>query len=153
MPVGSDAASKKPNRDATDAGSQSVLVSASRCRQQHRLAGKCGGFDQVEEMLEETGIAALVNRAAHDQRVGRDKAIDQRLRLGREIGLLPRLTKRGPEIVKVMQADRGAELCRDPAGDSPDQGVCPGRCPRLPDIPNSCCDIAWSLNLYGCCRV
>ena len=57
---------------------QRVLVPAPRRRQQDRLSGECGRFEQVEEMLEQAGITALVDRAADDQGIGGDHPIDQR---------------------------------------------------------------------------
>ena len=51
---------------------QGVTVSAAGCGEQHRLADEIGRRDKVEQVLEEPGVAALVNRARDHECVGAD---------------------------------------------------------------------------------
>jgi hypothetical protein len=63
MPVGRVAASKKPNsgrRVMLD--HQCMLVAAARGREQDGLSGQRQRIDQIEHVLEEAGIAALIDR-------------------------------------------------------------------------------------------
>ncbi|TPQ46391.1 two-component sensor histidine kinase [Prosthecomicrobium hirschii] len=56
---------------------QGVALAAAGRGNDQRLAGQGGGIDQVEEMLEEARIGALVDRRGHHQRIGAGDRIDQ----------------------------------------------------------------------------
>ena len=87
---------------------QSVTVPTAGRGEQHRLACERGGVEKVEEMLEESGIASLVDGARDDQRVGSKDRIHHRPSPGREIVQLRRGSERRTEVVQVERLSRPA---------------------------------------------
>ena len=55
---------------------QRVARPAAGRDEEHRLADKRQGIEQVEEVLEQTAVASLVDGASQDESVGGDEGID-----------------------------------------------------------------------------
>ena len=104
---GVDAGRQARRLEEAEEGPQLVLdhqavpvAAAGRC-QQHRLAGEIGWPEQVEQMLEEAGVAALVDRARHHERVGADDRLERRPRLRPELADAGRPDQGGRELADV----------------------------------------------------
>ena len=80
---------------------QGMPVSAAGRGQQHRLADEIGRRDKVEQVLEEPGVAALVDRARDHERVGADDLFKRLPRDRRQIVDLGRTAERRGKLADI----------------------------------------------------
>lgn len=106
---------------------QRVPVAAAGGSQKDRLVRQSRGVDQVDQVLEKARVAALVDRAAHDQRVGRQDHLQGRAGGRIQVSGASAQGQRGGEIGKVIDRPGRIELACCRCDDRLDQGPCLGR--------------------------
>ncbi|MDZ4392460.1 MAG: hypothetical protein U1B82_05745 [Cypionkella sp.] len=97
---------------------QRLLFATARRRDQDRFADQRQGVQQVNQMLEQAGIAGLVDRRCHNQRVGRDNTRDKGLARGVQISQPTRAAKDTAACTKARASDGVVMLPDRPTGSS-----------------------------------
>ena len=118
--MGGEEAEERPQAVLDHEG---VAQAAAGGGQRHRHAGHPGRVDEIEDVLEQPGIAALVDRRPDDQGIRPLDRLDQ-LRGRRRQVVAPRRTEARPEIDQVADgeidsaqaAEFGAERLDQDAG-------------------------------------
>ncbi len=117
--VGAEEPEERPQLVLDDEG---VAVPAAGRRDDHRPVGQRRRVDQVEDVLEQAGIGALVDRARHDQGVGLRDRPDQGGAAGAQVVRGVGGAEFRPAVEDVEELDVDGMARGHGLGDGPDEG-------------------------------
>ena len=111
-PIGSVSDWKKL-QDATVLDDQGVALAAAGGGQQHRLVDQAEAIDQIEQMLEMSGIATVVNRNGDYQQIGGLDAQQFLFDVFRQLAALQRSAERAGDPAQIHDVAAGAASAGD----------------------------------------